>query len=177
LDLLTTYTCTRDSELQAITAPALISTIHISPQHPLSHFPTCCVFTSRSLATASNSGDSSASRAQLLSSQLNYQLATDHIVEYMSVAAETCLPSLCPETTAARTTENTLLPLLRPLPSNGCCLQSCLLATGLYATLCSNSLSARLQPYKLSTCTNVPFIFILGSNPLNTGTSCTPLSP
>jgi hypothetical protein len=34
LNLLTTYT--QDSELQAITAPPSISTIHKSPQHPLS---------------------------------------------------------------------------------------------------------------------------------------------
>jgi hypothetical protein len=50
MDLLTTYT--QDSEL-----PPLISTIHKSPQH------------SRSLATASNSEDSSASRTPILSSQ------------------------------------------------------------------------------------------------------------
>jgi hypothetical protein len=36
MDLLTTYT--HDPELQAITAPPLISTIHKSPQHPLSLF-------------------------------------------------------------------------------------------------------------------------------------------
>jgi hypothetical protein len=36
MDLLTTYT--HDSELQAITAPPLISTIHKSPQHLLSLF-------------------------------------------------------------------------------------------------------------------------------------------
>jgi hypothetical protein len=36
LDLLTTYT--QDSELEAITAPSLISTIHKSAQHPLSLF-------------------------------------------------------------------------------------------------------------------------------------------
>jgi hypothetical protein len=36
MDLLTTYTY--DSELQAITAPPLISTIHKSQQHPLSLF-------------------------------------------------------------------------------------------------------------------------------------------
>jgi hypothetical protein len=59
--------CTHHSELQAITAPPLISTIRRSPQHPLSLFPACCVFTSRSLATASNSGDPSASHAQVLS--------------------------------------------------------------------------------------------------------------
>jgi hypothetical protein len=36
MDVLTTYT--RDSELQEITAPPLIFTIHKSPQHPLSLF-------------------------------------------------------------------------------------------------------------------------------------------
>jgi hypothetical protein len=52
-------------ELQVIIAPLLISTIHRSPQHRQSLFPTCCV-NSRSLITASNNGDSSASRAQTL---------------------------------------------------------------------------------------------------------------
>jgi hypothetical protein len=42
---------THDSELQAITAPPLISTIHKSPQHTL-FVAACCVFTSRFLATA-----------------------------------------------------------------------------------------------------------------------------
>jgi hypothetical protein len=51
------------------TAPPLISTIHKSPQHP----STCCVFTSRSQVTVSNSGNSSASRAQVLSSQTPVQ--------------------------------------------------------------------------------------------------------
>jgi hypothetical protein len=36
---------------------------------PDKSFPVCCVFTSRSLATACNSGDSSTSRVQVLSSQ------------------------------------------------------------------------------------------------------------
>jgi hypothetical protein len=86
MNLLTTYT--HDSELQGITAPLLIFTIHKSPQHPLSHFQPVMsspsgstlprvgarrkkrnVFTSSSLATASNSADSSASRAQVPSSQ------------------------------------------------------------------------------------------------------------
>jgi hypothetical protein len=66
-DLLTTYT--QHSELLIITAPLLISTVHRSPQHPLRLFPSCCVFNSRSIATASNSGDSSASLANVLSSQ------------------------------------------------------------------------------------------------------------
>jgi hypothetical protein len=39
LDLLATYT--HDSELQATTAPMLISTVHKSPQHPLSLFQPC----------------------------------------------------------------------------------------------------------------------------------------
>jgi hypothetical protein len=64
LDLLNTYI--HHSELQVITVPLLISTIHRSPQHPLSHFPASCVFNSRSLTTASNSGDSSASRAHVV---------------------------------------------------------------------------------------------------------------
>jgi hypothetical protein len=59
MDLLITYT--HDSELQAITAPPLISIIHKSPA--------CCVFTSRYLATVTNSVDSSASRTQVISSQ------------------------------------------------------------------------------------------------------------
>jgi hypothetical protein len=49
---MTTYT--HDSELQTITAPLFISTLYKSPQHTLS-------FSSPSLVTASNSGDSSAS--------------------------------------------------------------------------------------------------------------------
>jgi hypothetical protein len=66
MDLLTTYT--HDSELETITVPLLISTFPKSPQHPLSlFFPICCIFISCSLATASNSWDSSALRAQVLS--------------------------------------------------------------------------------------------------------------
>jgi hypothetical protein len=71
MDLLTTYTY--DSELQAITAPPLISTIHKSSQHPLSHFLACCVLISRSLAAAATSGDSSAFRALVLTSQRTVQ--------------------------------------------------------------------------------------------------------
>jgi hypothetical protein len=58
LNSLSTYK--HDSELQVITAPPLNSTIHKSPQHRLRIFQSA-VFTSRSLVTASNSGDSSAS--------------------------------------------------------------------------------------------------------------------
>jgi hypothetical protein len=59
--------------VQAITAPMLISTIRKLPQHPLSLSPVCCVFTSRSMATASDNEDSSASRAQVLSSQISIE--------------------------------------------------------------------------------------------------------
>jgi hypothetical protein len=57
------------SELQVITAPLLISTIHRTPQHPLSLLPACCIFNSRFLSTDCNSGYSSASRAQVLLTQ------------------------------------------------------------------------------------------------------------
>jgi hypothetical protein len=67
VDLLNTYT--HHLELQVITALSLISTLYISPQQPSSLFPACYVFISRSLATASNSGDSWASCLQVLSSQ------------------------------------------------------------------------------------------------------------
>jgi hypothetical protein len=52
------------TEIQVITGPLLISTIHRSPQNP-NLFPACCVFNSRSLATAFNSGDPSASGAHV----------------------------------------------------------------------------------------------------------------
>jgi hypothetical protein len=66
MDLLTTYT--HNSELQAITAPPLISTIHKTPQHPAEPFSRL-LFTNRCLATNYNSGDFSASCAQVLSFQ------------------------------------------------------------------------------------------------------------
>jgi hypothetical protein len=77
-DLLTTYT--HHLELQVIKALSLICTLYESPQHPLSLFAACRVFVSRSLTTASNSGDSSASRAQVLSSQppVQTRLSTDY---------------------------------------------------------------------------------------------------
>jgi hypothetical protein len=76
MDWLSTYT--HDSELQAITTPPSASTIHKLPPHLLSFFQTCYVFTSRSLATASNSGDSSVSSAQFFSSQPPIQNWTDY---------------------------------------------------------------------------------------------------
>jgi hypothetical protein len=47
----------------------LISTVHKSPQHPLSLFAACCVSSSRFLAMVSNSEDTSASHAHVLLSQ------------------------------------------------------------------------------------------------------------
>jgi hypothetical protein len=140
IDLLTTYT--NDSELQAITAPPVISTIHKSPQHQLSLFLACCVFTSRSLATASNSGDSSASGTQVLSSQPPVQNSTDnylcpffipcqhgqHRKHISSIVAPNCciIKNLLPINGKLFTV---------PLRSNDRCLQNHHLATGLYATV------------------------------------------
>jgi hypothetical protein len=66
MDLFTT--CTHDSELQVITVAVNVHISHITTA-PLSHLPDCYNFTSCSLATASNNGDSSTSRAQGLSLQ------------------------------------------------------------------------------------------------------------
>jgi hypothetical protein len=72
MDLLTTYT--HDSELQAITALSLITLqVTTASGKPL---PACCVFISRSLATASDIVDSSASSAQVLLSQPPVQNST-----------------------------------------------------------------------------------------------------
>jgi hypothetical protein len=62
LDVVTTHTY--NSELQAITALSPISTIYKSLHAKSS--PACCVSISRCLATASNSGDSSASRTHVV---------------------------------------------------------------------------------------------------------------
>jgi hypothetical protein len=59
----------QNSELHLITGLLLIYILYKSPQHPLSLFPAYCVLTSLSLATASNSGDSSITHTQVLSSQ------------------------------------------------------------------------------------------------------------
>jgi hypothetical protein len=53
-------------------ANANLHNFQITPA-PAKLFPACCVFTSRSLATASNSEDSSAIRSQVLSSQTPVQ--------------------------------------------------------------------------------------------------------
>jgi hypothetical protein len=65
MDLLTTYI--HDSWTTNYNATADLNNSQITTAHAMP-FPAFCVFTSRSLATASNSDDSSASRAQVLSS-------------------------------------------------------------------------------------------------------------
>jgi hypothetical protein len=70
LDLLTTYTqlgTTSNCSATAGLHNSQITTVHTNP------CPACCVFTSHSLATASNSWDSSASRAHVLASQTPIQ--------------------------------------------------------------------------------------------------------
>jgi hypothetical protein len=89
------------------------------------HFQACCVLASRSLASASSSGNSSASRTQALSSQPSVEnslstnfvpclkhISTDHIenrallllrptvalLRTSCLATGTCLASRCPET-------------------------------------------------------------------------------
>jgi hypothetical protein len=68
------------------------SQITTTPTNP---FPTCYVFTSHSLAMASNSGDSSASHAQVLLTQPPMQNSCQ--LSCVTVAAGTCLPSCSPE--------------------------------------------------------------------------------
>jgi hypothetical protein len=130
-NLLTTYK--HHSELQVITALSLISTLYKPPQHPLS------LFSSRFLVTAFNNGHSSASRAQILSSQSPlqssieslpkfssvYPLCTDRventvsnsnsIIVFVFLAAETCLSIRCLETS---------------------CLFACCIAMDVHATIC-----------------------------------------
>jgi hypothetical protein len=132
LDLLTTYT--HNSELQGLTAPPLISTIHKSPQHPLSLCRACCVSTPAvPWQRPCNSGGSSASLDQALSSQTpaqnslgcpnclqdNYHVESRisnsaSIVAHRFVATGTCLPSRCLETSLLYS------PISRSSHSNGC---------------------------------------------------------
>jgi hypothetical protein len=64
MNLLTTYT--HNSEWQTLTVLPLITANSQITTAPAKPFPVSCVFTSRSLATAFNSGDSSASCAQVV---------------------------------------------------------------------------------------------------------------
>jgi hypothetical protein len=102
LDILTTYT--HDSELQVITAPALISTLFQITTVPSMSFPVY-VFTSRSLATASNNGDPSASRAHVLSERRlpsNCLFSSQTPVQNW-LGCSSCLP----HNSSARTTQTT----------------------------------------------------------------------
>jgi hypothetical protein len=76
-------------ELQVITALSLISTLYKWPQHPLSLFQP--VLTSRSLTTASKSGDSAASRAQVLLSQPPVQNSCQ--LDYSAISTQPPLQS------------------------------------------------------------------------------------
>lgn len=79
-----------------ITALSLLSTVHKSLHAKSS--PACSVFNSRSLATASNCGDSSAFCAQVLSSQTPLQRSTSVCpITCVTVTTGTCLLSCCPE--------------------------------------------------------------------------------
>jgi hypothetical protein len=85
LDLLTNlYTPLGTTSNYSATAD--LHTLHITTA-PAKPFPACCALTSRSLATASNSGDSSASSAQILLSQ-------PHPTELSSTVNSTTAPSL-----------------------------------------------------------------------------------
>jgi hypothetical protein len=72
LYLLTTYT--RSSELQEIAALSLSP--HFTNQYTLSLFPACCVSSNLSLATASNSGVSSASHAHITVRRISRRIWT-----------------------------------------------------------------------------------------------------
>jgi hypothetical protein len=157
MDLLTTYI--NHSELQVITAQLLISTIHRSSQHPLRLFPACRIFNSRSLATSSNNGNSSASHVHVVtvmlisrnwihSAGLGSSLycradSTENSLQQSLyccygrlpsdspdiVSAGICLPSRCSETAVC---------LSVCLHSNDCIrcpFRGLCSATGLYATL------------------------------------------
>jgi hypothetical protein len=199
MDLLTTYT--HHSELQVITALSLISTIHRSPQHPLSFFQPA-VINSHSLSVASKSGDSSASCTHIVtlwwishnllvvSCQLNYGTISSHtflqsltqlstelvnlnvfnitprnrqcrkhctsVVAHLFVSAGMCLPSYCLEmgcVTCCSIVTCMHACMLWALPSNGHCLQSHCLATGLYATI-SLTFSVPFYEQYHSSCSN-----------------------
>jgi hypothetical protein len=80
MDLLTTYTRLGTTSNYSTIAELHNSQITTAPAKP---FPACYAFTSRSLATASNSGDSSASRAHILSLQPPVQNSTVLVISGM----------------------------------------------------------------------------------------------
>jgi hypothetical protein len=88
------------------TALSLISTLYKSPQTPTKSFPACCLLTSRSLATASNNGNSSTSRAQVLLSQSpvhnSCQLSTVNWTKTPSLLSLPCRAELNCQTSTER---------------------------------------------------------------------------
>jgi hypothetical protein len=92
-------------KIQPITARPLMSTIHRSPQHMLSIFPAYSVFNSRSLATGSNGGDSSASRAHVVTVwriSRNWTLVNCHL-NYSAISSQPPLQSSTQLSTLNRT--------------------------------------------------------------------------
>jgi hypothetical protein len=69
-------TYTHYSEIQALTALSLISSLYKSPQHPAKPFSILLCLQNPFPGNGFNSGDSSASRAQVLSSQSPVQNST-----------------------------------------------------------------------------------------------------
>jgi hypothetical protein len=78
MELLTTYLCTRLGTTSNYSAIVIFHNSQITTA-PVKLFPACCVFTSRSLATTSSGGDSSASRAQDLTSETPVQNWNDFV--------------------------------------------------------------------------------------------------
>jgi hypothetical protein len=148
MDLL--INCIHHSELQVVTTPVLISTIHRSLQYLLS--PACCLFNSRSLVTASNSSDSSAFHADIVTVRrihphLNCQLNCSAIFLQDNSLARTMQEAqplhycrgvftapLYSNGRDADHIENTVSLLLRALFCCGRFLESRCLASGLFVT-------------------------------------------
>jgi hypothetical protein len=149
LDFLTPYT--HHSDLHVNTALPVISTHCCSSQYPVIRF----------LSTASNTGDSSTSRAHVHLSEPPVQncLKSQLTAATCRISTTNCASLLTAYSISARTTQETQYPLLHsnntrpyhayplpqehiyrwrvywPLPSNGCYSQSHHPATSLYATL------------------------------------------
>jgi hypothetical protein len=143
IDLLTTYT--HDSELQAVTAPPLISTIHKSPQHqlnilqptvssptvPWQRLLTVEILQLHALNSCLHGTELTTDKAPDLS-VITFRHGP-HSKHSSSIVASNCCVI------------NNLLPsngnvFTEPLPRNGRCLQSHGLAVGLCATIWSNVL-------------------------------------